>query len=565
LVVEAEPVPLPVTRWRTGPAHPLLVGHDSVVVATGGARGITASAVRAIAAAHRPRLVLVGRTPLADEAAPLRAAEEETTVRSAIVAERRRSGAPMPAPAEVGALARQVIAAREVRRTIADLTRAGSSIRYLSLDVRDTGALGRALSRVRQDWGPVTGLVHGAGVLADKPVEGKTQAMFDRVFSVKVHGLRSLLAATADDPLSFICLFSSVTAQFGNVGQADYAMANEVLFQVAAEQSARRPGRPVTAVGWGPWEAGMVTPELAGHFRGDGIGLVPADEGGLAVLATLGRAQVGRRLLIAADGEQLLPAHSRRRTADLRVDLVSRPELRDHAIGRTSVIPLALALDWFLAAARELEPAGRQVAVTDLRVFQKLTVEPDRARRLTLSIEENRDGTELRILDEGGRACQSTRLASVVSGQKYLDWSPPSQLRPLRHARPYDSDALFHGPRFRGLRELDGVSADGIAGTVVGVRELGWSGRYPHLDPAAADAALQLAVLWAEHILDVATLPMAVRFARSSMGGALTDPARCVVRGRSASPDRACCDIAILEPGGQPRLELLEVTLIRRP
>ncbi|MFG2004314.1 SDR family NAD(P)-dependent oxidoreductase [Spirillospora sp. NPDC048911] len=596
LVARAEPTPVPVSRWHAGPAclpprtspahpppappeYPPLIGPDSVVVATGGGRGITAAAVRAIAAAHRPRLVLIGRTPLTDEPASLRAAGDETAVRSAIVADRRREGAPMPAPAEIGALARQVIAAREVRRTIEDLTRAGSGVRYLCLDVRDAGALGRALEGVRQDWGPVTGLVHGAGVLADKPVEGKTQEMFDRVFGVKVHGLRSLLDATADDPLSFVCLFSSVAAQFGNVGQSDYAMANEVLFQVAAAQAASHPGRAVTAVGWGPWDAGMVTPELAGHFRGDGVGLVPAVEGGRAVLATLGTAPPGRRLLVAADGDRLLPADGRRRKAALRVSLDGRPELRDHDIGGAPVVPVAVALEWFIAAAKDLDPAQDQIALADLRVFQKLTVEPGQTRRLTLTIDEKRDGTELRILDENDRPCQSARLANVVPSQKYVDWSPPAELRPLKHASPYDSDALFHGPSFRALRTVDGVSADGAAGTVVGARELGWPGLEPgrpgrdgggscrcrHLDPAAVDAALQLAVLWAEHMMNGATLPMAVRFVRSSMNGTLAHPARCVVRGRETGPDQARCDVALLEPGGRPSLELLGVTLVRRP
>ncbi|MGW0246595.1 SDR family oxidoreductase [Nocardia goodfellowii] len=561
-VVKPESVPMPVDRWG---ADSPLIGPDSVIVATGGGRGITAAALLAIAEAYRPRLVLIGRTALAAEPPALHAADDETALRGAIVANRRREGAPIPPPAEIGAMARRIIAIREVRRTIADLTRAGSSVRYLPVDVRDTAALGQALAQVRRDWGPVTGVIHGAGVLADKPVDGKTQEMFDRVFDVKVQGLRSLLDATAADPLSFIYLISSVAAQFGNAGQSDYAMANEVLFQVAAAQTAHRPDRPVTAVGWGPWNAGMVTRELAGHFRADGVALVPADQGGQAILASLGAAPIGRRLLIAADGDKLLPARVRRRTAELRVDLDSRPELTDHAIGGTAVVPLAFTLDWLTAAARELDPAARQVTLADLRVFQRITVEPGRTRQLTLAIEEVEHATELKLLEERGRPCQSARLTSVVSGQKFTDWSPPSELRPLRHANPYDSDALFHGPRFRSLHAVDGVSVDGATGTVVGTRRLGWPERYRHLDPCAVDGALQLGVLWAEHIVDAPTLPMGVRFVRSSMNGSLSASARCVVRSRRVSPDQISCDIALLGPEGRPLLELLGVTLIRRP
>jgi NADP-dependent 3-hydroxy acid dehydrogenase YdfG len=565
LVVEAEPAPSPVAQWRTGSGRAPVIDRESVIVAAGGARGITAEAVRAIARAHRPRIVLIGRTPLTDEPPAVQAAGDETAVKHAIVADRRRAGGPVPAPSEIGALARRIVAAREVRRTMAALTEAGSDVRYLPVDVGDPAALGAALSRVRQEWGPVTGLVHGAGVLADKPVAAKTDDMFDRVFDVKVRGLSSLLAATAEDPLSFVYLFSSVAAQFGNAGQSDYAMANEVLFQVAAAESARRPERPVTAIGWGPWQAGMVTPELAGHFRDSGVGLVPVEAGGRAVLATLGAGAPGRRILVAADGVQVLPGPGRGRKTTLRFGSDDHPELRDHAIGGTSVVPLALTLDRFLAAARELEPARRELALADVRVFRPLTVEPGRVRRLTLGVVEDRTGdAELRISDEEGRPCQAARTTTAAAGERYADWSPLAA-RPPGNADPYDSKGLFHGPLFRTLKSVESLSAEGADGTVTGVRERGWPGRYPGSDPAAVDAGFQLGLLWAERVLRAATLPMAVRSVRLRVRGALSQPLRCAVRGRRTGPDHAVCDIALLDPGGRARLELLGVSLIRRP
>ncbi|MEV7098339.1 SDR family oxidoreductase [Amycolatopsis sp. NPDC051045] len=564
LVTQAEQTPTPVARWRAGPGRPA-VGRDSVVIATGGARGITAAAMRAIARAHRPRIVLIGRTPLTDEPPLVRTAGDETAVKHAIVADRKRGGGPMPAPSEIGALARRIVAAREVRRTVTALTEAGSAVRYLPVDICDAEALGEALSRVRREWGPVTGLVHGAGVLADKHVAAKTDEMFDRVFDVKVRGLRSLLAATAEDPLSFVYLFSSVAAQFGNPGQSDYAMANEVLFQVAAAESARRPQRPVTAIGWGPWQGGMVTPELAGHFRDSGIGLVPVEAGGQAVLATLGAAAPGRRILVAADSARVLPGPGTRRKTTLRFGLADQPALRDHAIGGIPVVPVALTLDRLFAAARELDPSRREPALTDLRVFRRLTVEPGRDRRLTLSVEERTGGAELRISDEEGRPCQAARTTPAVAEEWYTDWSPLAEPGPFGHADPYDSAVLFHGPMFRTLRSVDGMSAEGADGTVTGVRERGWPGRYPHTDPAAVDAAFQLGLLWAESVLRMATLPMAVRFARSRVSGALPHPLRCAVRGRRTGIDHAVCDIALLDPGGRAHLELLGVRLIRRP
>lgn len=125
-------------------------------------------------------------------------------------------------------------------------------MRYAAADVRDAAQLTALLDGVRNDFGPITGLVHGAGVLADAPLHKKTLDGFDRVFETKVGGLCALLDATAGDALKMICLFSSVAARSGNVGQSDYAMANEILNKVAlAEQARRGPSCLVRALGWG--------------------------------------------------------------------------------------------------------------------------------------------------------------------------------------------------------------------------------------------------------------------------------------------------------------------------
>ncbi|OSC64292.1 hypothetical protein B5181_20760, partial [Streptomyces sp. 4F] len=78
------------------------------------------------------------------------------------------------------ARARAILAAREVRATLTALEEAGSPVRYLPVDVRDGEALAAALREVRETWGPVTGIVHGAGVLADKRILDKTDEQFER-------------------------------------------------------------------------------------------------------------------------------------------------------------------------------------------------------------------------------------------------------------------------------------------------------------------------------------------------------------------------------------------------
>ncbi len=263
---------------RPEPALPLQAG--AVVVVTGGGRGITAAVLIELARRHpqlKLRFALLGRTALAAEPDGCQGCPDEPSLIRALL---RRTGAGGAAsPAELAARARSILAGREVQRTLAALQAAGAEARYLAVDVRDAAALGESLADVRAEWGPCAGLIHAAGVREDRLISDKSVEQFERVFTTKVQALQTLLEATRHDPLRLLCCFSSVAARFGNPGQADYAMANEVLNKVSQAEARRRPGCRVKSINWGPWDGGMVTPGLRGHFRALGVPLLQVDRG----------------------------------------------------------------------------------------------------------------------------------------------------------------------------------------------------------------------------------------------------------------------------------------------
>jgi hypothetical protein len=85
------------------------------------------------------------------------------------------------------------------------------------------------------------------------------------------------------------------------------------------------------------------------------------------------------------------------------------------------------------------------------------------------------------------------------------------------------------------------------------------------VDPVAVDGGLQLAVLWAQQAGAGRTLPMAVAECRVYRPGAVEAATRCVVRALRADDSTAACDVALIDPDGSPRVELLGVQLVRRP
>ncbi|MEV8021337.1 SDR family NAD(P)-dependent oxidoreductase [Streptomyces sp. NPDC086554] len=282
---------------------PLLLGRDAVVLLTGGARGITARTAVALADATGCHIELIGRTPPPDDAEDpaIAHAHDRVTLRAALV----RQG--LRAPAEVEAAASRVLAAREIRTTLAALGGVAASVRYHAADVTDADAVRTVIQDVRARHGRLDGIVHGAGTIQDSLLCDKDPASFARVFATKVDGARHLVDAAADHgdgpAPGFLVFFGSVAGVFGNHGQADYAAANDALDTLAATPawSRRFPGR-VLAIDWGPWAAeagGMVTPELERMYASRGIPLLDPAAGTAAFLAELAHGTEGQVVLMA--------------------------------------------------------------------------------------------------------------------------------------------------------------------------------------------------------------------------------------------------------------------------
>ncbi|UGY94914.1 type I polyketide synthase [Streptomyces gobiensis] len=295
------PAPLP------GPASPqaLPLDRHGVVLLTGGARGITARTALALARATGCHIELTGRTPQPAEAEdPATAhAHDRIALRAALIAQGLRR------PPEIEAAASRILAAREVRATLAALSGVAASVRYHTADVTDAVAVRAVVEDVRARHGRLDGLVHGAGVLQDKLLCDKDPASFAQVFRTKVDGARHLAEAAlgcgdTPDP-AFLVLFGSVAGVFGNRGQADYAAANDALDTLAHAWSGLFPGR-VVAVDWGPWAAqasGMVTPELERTYARRGIALINPDDGTAALLAELAHGREAQVVLMARQAE----------------------------------------------------------------------------------------------------------------------------------------------------------------------------------------------------------------------------------------------------------------------
>jgi hypothetical protein len=566
-----------------------VLSRGDVVVASGGARGVTAACIIELVRRSGCRVVLLGRSHLETEPGELKSVQGDANLKRAVL-ELEKSRGKTLTPPELGKRVERILASREILGTIDACRAAGGDAKYIPVDVQDSVGVSVALEPIRAEWGPVRALVHGAGVIADRFIAEKTDAQWNHVVDTKVLGLKALLDVTATDPLKAIVMFSSVAGRTGNMGQCDYATANEILNKVAAKERLRRTSLGesivVRSLGWGPWEGGMVTPALKARFEKLGVRLIGLEEGAQWMSDELQLRDEGD-VDVVLGGEpkpEALLAESGPKEAAVQVRIHgdSFPFVDSHRVKGAPVLPAVTALDLLLRGARALYPHEGVREVRDVAVLKgiRLAHFDDGATRGDHfvvrgeeTLVEGARGATMHLIGHSLRA-DGAPLETRHYACKVVFGSPAS-IAPIAtsslgalHAvndTIYDGFVLFHGPRFHAIESLLGESDAGIAGTLIGTSALGWSkDEGAPTDGALLDGALQLAVFWTKHVLQGASLPTSI--ARFIAGPSVRPlgPVTCVVKALGHTNDKARFDITLVDARGEnvARLEGVEVFIL---
>ncbi|AXQ13110.1 hypothetical protein AYI72_15530 [Shewanella algae] len=515
----------------TGMAPCRLDSSDKILV-TGGAKGVTLDCALALARQSGSHFILAGRSKaLALEAFPdwakgLESGQLKAAAITALMAKGQK-----PSPKEVEALIKPLVNALEIHAALKRFEAIGASAEYLSLDVSNPDAVASTLAPI-QALAPISGLIHGAGVLADKHIADKTLAELELVTGTKVGGLFALLKALAPNKkatehLKLLALFSSAAGFYGNTGQSDYAMANEILNKTAHRLHHELPTTRVISFNWGPWDGGMVNAALKQMFESRGVYVIPREAGAkLFAEAILARSEP--QLLIGSsmqgpDGKQglnhtdTLEAQAGPQTLSRSIKRQELALLEDHCIGGNPVWPTVCALQWMLQSAQSL--FGGDWRAVDYKLLKGVVFDTDE-KRLQLSLTLGTDGELQASISCDERPQYQATLLPLI--QQPLIQQPLIQQhasQPLAHVSMteigegefqvlqgsefYHSGALFHGPQLQAITE------------VLQFDDQGLSCRYRLPDAASSedraliqqDALLQAMLIWARLKYDAASLP----------------------------------------------------------
>jgi len=508
----------------------LFVNPSSVVLATGGANGITARCVIKLAQRVKCKFILLGLASI-DKPLPVWAkngfdeAEIKKHITESLLAEGEK-----PTPVKVQDVFKQLRYQREVEENLQKMREIGSSVEYICVDVTDASALQEKLAGAVQKLGPVTGIIHGAGSLADKLIEKKTEKDFEIVVSPKVDGLGNLLDCVPASQLQFLVLFSSIVSVYGNAGQADYAIANEILNKYAYRVKRINPSCHVVSFNWGPWDTGMVTPELRKVFAANNVQLIPAEVGAAMLVEELTSARQNNvqvvvggplpRLAGKLETDRLCQYQVKR-----RLTLDANPFLHDHKIGENPVLPATCAAAWVANTCEQLYPGYKFFNLEYYKVLKGIAFDGKQAEEYIL------DMKEVSKSETGEIVFETLVFSQNKSGKPFNHYSLRVTLRreipPMPVDAPpdvesvakdeiipgrtlYQNGTLFHGPSFQGVDQVLHISPEKLVMRLMLPKvDEKKQGQFPvqTSNPYINDAIIQSVLVWSQHIHKAPCLP----------------------------------------------------------
>lgn len=503
------------------------VTQDSVFLVSGGARGVTARCVIEMAKAYQCKFILFGRSS-SDFEIPAHAINgiEDGPLKRNIMNDLKDQG-DKPSLSKVQQIFNEIIAKKEIDSTLDQIEKYGGQAFYLQGDVTNLSEIKSDIDKITAKTGAVTGIIHGAGRLADKFIQDKTESDFDNVISVKVDGLLSLLRVVDFNKLDHLILFSSVAGFYGNIGQTDYAIANEILSRAAHLFRSNHPNTHVAAINWGAWDSGMVSGELKAQFEAAGVKLVNS-EGGAAMMVNAFHTDFANQPQVVI-GDTLPAARSyigepRSYTIHRKLMLEDNPFLLHHVIQGNAVLPVVNAVGWMAQVAESLYPDFRVHEVMDTSLFKGIVFDGSQKEWYTLELKEIQKSTERIVFEStilsAGPKLPTNHYKAVISlRHKDTQADAPEFHHTLSgdySATPgktlYQDGSLFHDVYFQGIDQiLDCTEEQMVLSCMAPTVPVPEQGQFPiqSVNTFFADIQYQGMVVWVQKFRDGAkSLPL---------------------------------------------------------
>lgn len=230
---------------------------DSVVIATGGARGVTAVLVEDLLTRFGCRVIALGRTDPSSTRAEIRNMNEQDF--KDYEAQFYRDELARNKSRKITDLKREYLAyraANEVCEVTKRMQAISGKYEYHGVDITSERAVDEMVAAAYRKYGRVDLVLHGAGVQVSTALTKKSLSDFRKIVATKLGGLSNLYKSCkkhSNGHRTHYHILTSVFSYMGNDGQPDYGAANEAMNRIAANMNSTGGGTHWSSMAWLGW------------------------------------------------------------------------------------------------------------------------------------------------------------------------------------------------------------------------------------------------------------------------------------------------------------------------
>lgn len=429
----------------TSDATDVPLSHGDVLLATGGAKGITAEACLEIGRRFHSAVALVGRADNSDVA---------------------------------------------VTATLERLKDAGVECHYVQADVMDPESLTLAIGELQDRLGTITALLHGAGLNEPKAALDLTEEDLRQTLDPKLFGFRNVFSALDPGAMKLLIGFGSIIGRAGLYGEAHYALANSWLSEDLEKLAVEHPNIRVRSLEWSVWSGAGMGERLGvvERLKQQGIEPIGLDDGLQALseaITTPGYpttvvicSRTGRLPTLSFAAREIpLTRYLEREVlhypavelvTEARLSARNDPYLLNHVFDDNVLFPAVMGLEAMAEAAEGVQELSRYLSMTRVAFEQPIIVDPDEGETVRVcAVADATDTIRLSIRTQAtGFVADHFRatLTSSSSSPTTLPASTPSssdRLEPilLRPLEDLYGGVMFQGDHFQKIGSYRQVTA----------------------------------------------------------------------------------------------------------
>ena len=209
------------------------------IIFTGSGRGIGAMLAQKIAAQYHSKIIILDIIEI-QEKTPVWATMNEAelaALKKQMWEEMRADHTQKATPVMLERAFGRVKDSVTLYNNMQKLRDLGSEVEYYHCDVMNSSMMKEVCTKIKAKNSRVDGLIHFAGLERSKLIYDKDPMEYYRIFDVKATSFASFLANNVVKDKGFFAFASSIAGKYGNLGQSDYASANDYLAKSALSLS----------------------------------------------------------------------------------------------------------------------------------------------------------------------------------------------------------------------------------------------------------------------------------------------------------------------------------------